>query len=168
MAPKIHRGISACMLILCATPALAQKRTFPELGAKVPPYVLKARTDSQLCLTGTTRHDPCAAVTIQKRRLTIAWDAMTNEITYLFTNDPDLIMDSELSVGGLCRLVEQNGKPIETFHYLDWLITPAWTDMARDVSGDEYWYAALRRDAAHPDYGTIVGFVQSRYLKMPH
>jgi hypothetical protein len=163
----IHGLVSALLLILCASQAVAQKRYVPKLGSKVLPYILKARAASQECLTDDTgRRDPCASVTIQKRRFTIAWDAKTNEITYLFTDDPDLIMDSELSVGGSCRLVEQDGKPIETFHYIEWLITPEWTDMAKDVSGDAYWFAALHRDAAHREYGTIAGFVQSRYLKL--
>jgi hypothetical protein len=163
----IRGPASALLLVLCASQAVAQKRYVPKLGSKVPPYILKARAASQECLTDDTgRHDPCASVTIQKKRFTIAWDVKTNEITYLFTDDPALIMDSELSVGGSCRLVEQDEKPIETFHYIEWLITPEWTDMAKDVSGDAYWFAALHRDAAHREYGTIAGFVQSRYLKL--
>ena len=159
--------VSALLLALCSSQAVAQKRYVPKLGSKVPPYILKARAASQECLTDDTgRRDPCASVTIQKKRFTIAWDVKTNEITYLFTDDPALIMDSELSVGGSCRLVEQDEKPIETFHYIEWLITPEWTDMAKDVSGDAYWFAALHRDAAHREYGTIAGFVQSRYLKL--
>jgi hypothetical protein len=163
----IHRLVSALMMILWISQAVAQKMSVPKLGTKVPSYVQKARADSQECLTDTQagHRDPCASVTIQKTRFTIAWDVKTNEITYLFTDDPDLIMDSELSVGGSCRLVEQDGTSIETVHYMGWLITPEWTDMARRVSDDAYWFVALRRDAAHTEYGTIVGFVQSRYLK---
>ena len=167
MKNTIRGPASALLLVLCASQAVAQKRYVPKLGSKVPPYILKARAASQECLTDDTgRRDPCASVTIQKKRFTIAWDVKTNEITYLFTDDPALIMDSELSVGGSCRLVEQDGKPIETFHYIEWLITPEWTGMAKDVSGDAYWFAALHRDAAHREYGTIAGFVQSRYLKL--
>jgi len=163
----VHGLISALLLVLCASQAVVQKEYVPQLGSKIPPYILKARTDSRRCLTDDAGHrDPCASVAIQKKRFTIAWDAKTNEVTYLFTDDPDLVMDSELGVGGSCRLVEQDGKPIETFHYMGWLVTSVWTDMAKEVSGDAYWYAALRRDAAHADYGTIVGFVQSRYLKL--
>jgi hypothetical protein len=127
---------------------------------------LKARTDSRECLTNVGHHDPCATVTIKKRGFTIAWDAKTNEVTYLFTDDPHLIMDSELSVGGQCRLVEQDGKPVKMLDYMDWLITDAWTDQATNFSGEDYWYAAMRRDAKRPEYGIIVGFVQSRYLKL--
>jgi hypothetical protein len=164
----IRDFVGALMMVLFASPGLAQKRYVPKLDSKVPSYVLKARVDSQQCLTDTdTGHrDPCALVAIQKRHFTIAWDAKTNEITYLFTDDRNLIMDSELSVGGLCRLVEQDGKPVEVVQYMGWLITGAWTDMARDVSADAYWFAALRRDVAYPEYGRIIGFVQSRYLKV--
>ena len=168
MKRTIHGLVSALMMVLCASQAVAQKRYVPKLGSKVPSYVLKARADSQQCLTDSdaSHRDPCASVTIQKRRFTVAWDVKTNKITYLFTDDPDLIMDSELSVGGSCRLVEQDGKPIEVVQYMGWLITPGWTDMAREVSADAYWFAALRRDASHTEYGTIIGFVQSRYLKV--
>jgi len=98
---------------------------------------------------------------------TIAWDAKTQAITYLFTSDKHFIGDSELSVGGLCRLVGESEKPYEFTYYTGWLITSEWGDNARDLSGDAIWHVALRRDAAHPLYGTIVGFVQSRYLKIP-
>jgi hypothetical protein len=133
-----HSLVSALMMILCVSQGLAQKTNVPKLGSKVPSYVQKARADSQECVTDPQagHRDPCASVTIQKTRFTIAWDAKTNEITYLFTDDPNLIMDSELSVGGSCRLVEQDGKPIEIFDYMGWLITPEWTDVARRVSDD--------------------------------
>ena len=38
--------------------------------------------------------------------------------------------------------------------------------MAKDVSGDAYWFVALHRDAAHTEYGKIAGFLQSRYLRL--
>lgn len=163
------RGVaSALMMVVFASHVVAQKSYVPKLGSKAPCYVLNARTDSQQCVTGTEpmHRDPCTTVVIQKRRFTIAWDVATHEITYLFTDDPDLITDAELSVGGSCSLVTPDEKPIQMFHYMTWLITPAWTDMARDLSGDAVWFAALRRDAARPESGTIVGFVQSRYLSV--
>lgn len=46
------------------------------------------------------------------------------------------------------------------------LVTPKWADMIGNLSGDAKWYAALRRDAPQSEYGKIVGFVQSRYLKI--
>lgn len=97
---------------------------------------------------------------------TIAWDTQTKAITYLFTDDRRLVTDSELGVGGRCRLVDETGKPDDVVQYMDWLVTPKWADMIGNLSGDATWYAALRRDAPQSEYGKIVGFVQSRYLKI--
>ena len=162
----IQSAVTVLMLLLCASRAVAQIKQVPKLGSEVPAYVAEARTDSQQCLTDTGHRDPCASVQIEKTGYTIAWDVKTNKITYMFTSDPGLIMDSELSVGGTCSLAEPAVTPNKLFHYMSWLITPAWVDTARNVSGDAHWYAALRRNSAHSDSGTIVGFVQSRYLKL--
>ena len=59
----------------------------PKLGARVPPQVLRARTPSQQCLTDINHNDPCASVRIEQMLFTIAWDAHTKEMTYLFTSD---------------------------------------------------------------------------------
>jgi hypothetical protein len=128
--------------------------------------VLKARTRSRLCPTDINHHDPCASVEIDLMLFTIAWDAQTKAITYLFTDDRLLVTDSELDVGGPCRLVKHSGETDEIVHYMDWLIAPEWKDTVRDLSGDAVWYAALRKEFQQPQYGEIVGFVQSRYLKL--
>ena len=160
----VQSAITVLMLVLCASRAVAQNKQIPKLGSEVPAYVLKARADSQQCLTDTGDRDPCASVKIGKTEFTIAWDVTTNKVTYLFTSDPGLIMDGELSVGRTCSLVEPAVTPNKLFHYMNWLITPAWVSTARNVSGEARWYAALRRNAANSVYGTIVSFVQSRYL----
>jgi hypothetical protein len=147
-------------LVLAVVQASAEEIDVPDLGFQVPAYVLKARTHSKECLTSIARHDPCASVTIRSKRFMIAWDSETKAITYIFTKDPRFLTDSELGVGGLCRLSE----PTEVVHYRGWLITPKWADTVRDLSGDAVWYAALRRTSA--EYTQIVGFVQSRYLKL--
>jgi hypothetical protein len=95
----------------------------------------------------------------------IAWDTHTKEITYLFTSDHRFLTDSELGVGGHTRLVDEDGKAFDLAQYMNWLVTPQWADTVQSLSGDATWYAALRRDATSPEYGTIGGFVQSRYLK---
>ena len=125
MKRLVHAGIIVCVLILSVLRATAQTKYVPELGSKVPLYILKANTGSRHCLTDIAHRDPCTSLTIQKNRFTVAWDAQTKEITYLFTDDRDLIMDSELSVGGQCRLVDQDGKPFEISRYMGWLITKA-------------------------------------------
>jgi hypothetical protein len=68
------------------------------------------------------------------------------------------LTDSELSVGGMCRLSE----PSEARQYMDWIVPPEWTDTARRISGKAKWYALLEK-TGH-DYTRIRGFVLSRYL----
>jgi len=165
--------VGVCLLLcLCAfvlhTPrSEAQASKVPELGSQVPPRVLRARTRSQQCLTDTKHHDPCASVRIKGMLFTVAWDTHTKEITYLFTSDHRFITDSELDAGGGCRLLDEEGKEFDLSGYMNWLITPRWADTARDLSGDATWYAAIRREADNHEFGTVVGFVQSRYLKLP-
>lgn len=147
-------------LVLAIGQARAQETQVPDLGNQVPPYVLKARTRVQECLTDIARHDPCASVKIHSKRFMIAWDSKTKAVTYIFTEDPHFLTDSELSVGGSCGLSDST----EVIRYKDWVITPKWADTARDLSGDAVWYVALRKTT--PEYSRIVGFVQSRYLNL--
>jgi hypothetical protein len=150
------------VLALCVPDAGAQE-TLPKLNSRVPSFVSNAGT-GQKCLTDTNHHDPCATVTIRNVQFTIAWDANTSAITYIFTGDHHMVTDAELSVGGLCRLAGPAAKPHPTIDYLGWLLSTKWTDTIQGFSGDAYWYAALRKAAAWPEYGQIVGFLQSRYL----
>lgn len=147
-------------LVLGGVKASAEETYMPNLGFDVPGYVLKARTRAQKCITDVARHDPCASVKISGKKFIIAWDSDTKAITYIFTEDRRFLTDSELSVGGSCRL----SRSTENVHYKGWLITPAWSDTAKDLSGDALWYAALWKIT--PEYSRIVGFVQSRYLRL--
>ena len=160
--------VSLCIftLALCAVQAEAQEKHVPKLGSQVPPSVLRARTYTKQCLTDIRHIDPCASVRIDRMLFTIAWDTQTKTITYLFTDDRRLVTDSELGVGGRCRLVDEAGKPDDVVPYIHWLVTPKWTDTIGNLSGDARWDAVLRRDAPQSEYGKIVGFVQSRYLKV--
>jgi hypothetical protein len=169
---RVSRPVGICVslclfaLVLHAPQAEAQESNVPKLVSQVPQRVLRARTRSQGCLTGTNHHDPCASVRIKGTLFTIAWDTHTKEITYLFTSDHRFITDSELGVGGGCRLVDEGGKAFDLAQYMNWLVTPRWADTAGSLSGDATWYAALRRDTTSSEYGRVVGFVQSRYLKI--
>ncbi len=145
----------------------AQDAKLPSLGSPVPKQVITARTRGQQCLTDVNHHDPCASVRIRGVLFTVAWDEQTKVVTYLFTADHHLVTDSELGVGGGCRLVDEAGRPYVGVRYIGWFITPKWADTIRDFSGDAIWYAALRRDAPQSENGTVVAFVRSRYLRLP-
>ena len=162
-------GVCLCIFIfvLCAARGEAEDKHMPKLGSQAPAYVLTARSHAKQCLTDIDHRDPCASVTIEGMLFTIAWDAQTKTITYLFTEDHRLVTDSELGVGGGCRLVDEAGKPEDVVQYMGWLVTPKWADTIEHLSGDTVWYAALHRDASQSKYGKVVGFVQSQYLKIP-
>jgi hypothetical protein len=157
--------LSLLALVLSVPQAFAQQGKMPKLGSQVPPMVLRARVHAHQCLTDVNHNDPCAEVRIQGMLFTIAWDARTKKITYLFTSDRRFITDSELGVGGDCRLVDEGGTPLDLARYMSWLVTPMWADTVGSLSGDAVWYGALRRDA-NPKYGTVTGFFQSRHLKI--
>jgi hypothetical protein len=167
MRTKRRIGIYMSLLFalaLCAPQAGAQETKMPKLGAQVSPQVLRARTHSQQCLTDIDHNDPCTTVRIERMLITIAWDTHTKEITYLFTSDHRFFTDSELGVGGGARIVDEDGRAFDLTQYMNWLVAPQWA--VRSLSGDATWYAALRRDTTTSEYGTVVGFVQSRYLKV--
>ncbi len=84
----------------------------------------------------------------------------------MMTKDSRLVTDSELGVGGECNLLNEGDQPLKLTDYMGWLVTPMWADTVQGWSGDAVWYAALRRDPASPESGTIVAFVQSKYLKI--
>jgi len=153
------------LLTLVGRGARAQDTNVPALGSQVSPRVLKARLHAQECPTDINHRDPCASIKIKNVLFTIAWDKDTKAITYLFTDDRTFVTNSELSVGGECRLLDEGGTPEDVAQYMGWLVTPKWSDTEDAVSGKTIWYAALRR-GAKTGYGTIVGFVQSRYLKL--
>lgn len=163
-----RNGICLLGTFLIALHGESQPKRLPKLGDSVPAYVLTTRVHGHQCLTDIKHYDPCASVKIQKKTFTIAWDATSKQVTYIFSNDTDLEDDSELGVGGSCRLVDEFEHPEPTARYRDWLISPMWSASFQDLSGDTVWYVLMRRKIDFPQYGDIVGFVQSRYLKLPN
>jgi len=157
---------SIVAILLLAGRVEGQDAKVPSLGSPVPKQVTTARTPSQQCLTDVNHHDPCASLRIRGVLFTVAWDEQTKVVTYLFTADHRLVTDSELGVGGGCRLVDEAGKPYVFVQYIGWLVTTAWADTIRDFSGDAVWYAALRPDDPQSENGKVVGFLQSRYLRL--
>ena len=172
-SPRASTGVGTQWLLLLLAVSLVGGRAaeqvpkVPSLGSRVTKQVLMARAGDQRCLTDVNHRDPCASVKIGGILFTVAWDEQTKAITYLFSDDHRLVTDSELGIGGGCRLVDESGKPYSVIQYNGWLVTPQWSDTMRHLSDDALWYAELRRDIPQSEYGTVVAFVQSRYMRLP-
>lgn len=134
-------------------------KMLPALGAPVPQFVITHRTTDQTCTTNPPRREPCATIRLQGVSFTVAWDERTNLVTYLFSDDQKLVMDSELSVGGVCRLTPN----MPSARYANWLVTRSWTDTMHRLSGEAIWSVLLeKKDSEH---GIVRGFVQSSYVE---
>jgi hypothetical protein len=151
--------------LLTASPAHAQIENLPQLGTPVPAPILAADKKEKRCRTGETQVDPCTEVAIGDVRYTIAWDAGTQAVTYLFTDDPHVVTDNGLAVGNSLRIADA-GNTDTTVPYMKWMIDPKWKDTDARL-GKAVWYAALRKDYDH-HFGDVVGFVQSRYIPIGH
>ena len=156
-----------CSLALAVSPAAAQISHLPALGAPVPPALLTTAKHEKQCRTSDHHEDPCAAIDIGKIRYTIAWDSATKAVTWIFSDDRDLVTDTGLAVGNSIRVVGDSGKADPTFSYMKWIIDPKWKDTDARQGDDSVWYAVLHKDLDH-NYDNIVGFVQSRYIDLKH
>jgi hypothetical protein len=154
-----------CATLLLPVPVQAQIDHLPALGSPAPDALIAADKKDKLCRTGPDHRDPCAEVQIDKIRYTIAWNAQTKNVTYIFTDDRSLVTDSGLSVGGTC-LVTGSPDDAGTVSYMKWLIDPRWKGVNPKSGDDAVWYAALHKDDFDPHYGNIVGFVQSQYIEL--
>ena len=169
LSTSVHRPCAILFYVFVAatsgSQAAGQVASLPVLGSRVSEHVIAAGSGDQQCLTDIDHRDPCTSIKIKNVLFTIAWDADTRTVSYLFTEDHHFVTDSELGIGGSCNVAPKVGDLVALFPYLDWLVTPKWADTRQDLSGDARWYAALRKDATHPRYARITGFVQSRYLR---
>lgn len=157
-------GASLCAIFLLASPAQAQIEHLPALGSPAPTSLVSADKHSKECRTGPNHRDPCAEIAIGKIKYTIAWDAQSKNITYIFTDSRNLVTDSGLSVGGSCRVA--GSEDAGTISYMKWLIDPRWKGVDPNSGDDAVWYAALHKNDFDPHYGDIVGFVQSSYIDL--
>jgi len=166
---SVHRPCPILFYVFAAatfgSQAAAQVLSVPHLGSRVSEQVIAARNGDQQCLTDIDHHDPCASIKINNVLFTIGWDETTKTVSYLFTEDHHFVTDSELGIGGQCNVAPRVGGPVVLFPYLDWLLARRWADTKHELTGDALWYAALQKDAAHPRYARIAGFIQSRYLR---
>jgi hypothetical protein len=162
----LFSAASFAALVLLALPSSAQIAHLPQLGDPAPTAVFGAEKHGKVCETGLGHKDPCAEIEIAKIKFTVAWDAQTKAITYLFTDDRRVLTDSHLSVGTTCLVVDSSGVPDPTVPYMKWIIDPKLKGAYTSAAGNATWYAALQKDGDDPHYGNIVGFVQSSYLAL--
>ncbi|HSY00935.1 MAG TPA: hypothetical protein VK819_02220 [Acidobacteriaceae bacterium] len=162
----IFSACSLAALALLALPAPAQIAHLPQLGDPAPNSVSAAEKHGKVCDTGSGHKDPCAEIEIAKIKFTVAWDAQTKAITYLFTADRRVVTDSQLSVGTTCLVFDSAGAPDPTVPFTKWIIDPKLKGAYTSLAGNATWYAALQKDGDDPHYGNIVGFVQSSYLAL--
>ena len=159
-------ALSVCAILLPGLPARAQSMSFPQLGAPAPAALFTAAKHDRKCDTGPGHKDPCTEIEFDKIRFTVAWDAQTKNITYLFTDDRHVVTDSQLSVGDTCRVVDSSGKADTVVPYMKWMIDPRWKGTDSNLDRKAVWYAALHKDDFDPHYGDVAGFVQSSYLTL--
>ncbi|HEY1500237.1 MAG TPA: hypothetical protein VGF88_11715 [Acidobacteriaceae bacterium] len=149
--------------LLPAAPLHAQIKSLPQLGTPVPAQFLTSDKKEKRCRTSQTSEDPCTEIEIGKIRYTIAWDANTRAVTYLFTDDHRVVTDNGLAVGNSLRVID-GGHSDTTIPYMKWMIDPKWKDTGASLDR-AVWYAALHQDYDH-HFGDVVGFVQSRYIQL--
>lgn len=156
--------LSVFSLVLPAATARAQDPTLPRLGTPAPDSVLHAGKHARECDTGPGHKDPCADFEFDKIKFTVAWDAQTKNVTFLFTDDRRVVTDSQLSVGDTCRVIDPSGKPDTVVPYMKWMIDAKWKGTDSNLDSQAIWYAALRKDDFDSHYGDVAGFLQSSYI----
>lgn len=158
-------ALSLSAVAFAASPGSAPIKSVPQLGAPVPDSLFTADKHEKECRTSSDHQDPCTQVDIDGIRYTIAWDAQSKDVTYIFTDDHHILTEGGLSVGDTCRVVQDSGQSDPTVSYMKWIIDPKWTG-SDPKAGGASWYVALHKDALDHHFGDIVGFVQSRYLSL--
>jgi|HubBroStandDraft_2_1064218.scaffolds.fasta_scaffold924282_1 hypothetical protein len=106
------RIVCATVLVIWALHAHGQEKRLPTLGSRAPSWVLSARAHSETCLTNVNHRDPCAKVTIKEDAVQdrLGSGDFCGDLSTL-TEDPHLVTDSELGVGGGCRLLDGADQP---------------------------------------------------------
>jgi len=157
-------ALSLCVFACAAAPSHAQISHLPALGAPIPASLVSGARHEKQCRTEDHHYDPCAEVDIGKIRYTVAWDMATKDVTYLYSNDHDLVTDNGLAVGDSMRVTSDAGKADPTVSYMKWVIDPRWKGADTKIGDSSTWYAVLQKDGFDHNYDNIVGFVQSRYI----
>ena len=138
--------------------------TVPQLGDEVPESLLKRSSSAKPCDVGDGKTDPCAPLTAGRDRITVAWDATTRRVTYLYSATLDT--DDDIRAGDLLAIDPDS--PITAFpahgapHRF---VTVDWCDTDAALSGRALWCAVMV--PTRPRSGKVLGFVQSLYLYLP-
>lgn len=147
-----------------ASPHHAPAVAVPQLGDEVADTILKRSVSSRPCEVGAGKTDPCATLTSGRNRISVAWDAATRRVTYLYSTT--LQTDADIRAGDLLGIDSES--PITPFPSAGSphrFVTVDWCDTDRDVSGEALWCAVMV--PVRPRSGRVVGFVQSLYLYLP-
>lgn len=135
----------------------------PRLGEDAP-ELLRKRAAAKPCAITDGRSDPCSTLTIAHDRITVAWDATTHRVTYLYSTTLDT--DDDIRTGDVLAI--DSDSPITPFpgegqpHRF---VTVDWCDTDADLTGDSEWCAVML--PTRPRSGRVIGFVQSLYLYLP-
>ena len=146
------------------TPSRRPGVSFLQLGDEVPEALLKRSSPAKPCEIGDGKTDPCGNIAAGRDRVTVAWDATTHRVTYLYSTTLDT--DEDIRAGDVLAI--DSGSPITPFpahgspHRF---VTVDWCDTDRGLSGPSLWCAVMV--PTHPRSGKVVGFVQSLYLYLP-
>ena len=173
----LHRTLLLSALIASAVSAQGAQHTrkapapakpvpsaaLPQLGELVPDTLLK-RAAAKPCDVGEGRLDPCAPLLVGHNRITVAWDAETHRVTYLYSSTLDT--DDDIRAGDILGIDPES--PITPFPIAGTphrFVTSDWCDTDRDISGPARWCAVMV--PVRPKSGKVLGFVQSLYLYLP-
>lgn len=145
-------------------PTTPHPAPFPQLGDEVPAPLLKRAITAKPCDVGDSKTDPCATLSAGHDRVTVAWDATTHRVTYLYSTT--LNTDDDIRAGDLLAIDPDSPiTPFPTHASPHRFVTIDWCDTDRDLSGEALWCAVMT--PARPRSGKVLGFVQSLYLYLP-
>lgn len=142
----------------------ASPASVPQLGEDVPGPLLKRASATKPCPVGDGHFDPCSTLTVGRDRVTVAWDAATHRVTFLYSTT--LSTDNDIRAGDVLEI--EADSPLTPFpapgepHRF---VTSDWCDTDSALTGDAEWCAVML--PTRPRSGRVIGFVQSLYLYMP-
>ncbi len=112
--------IALFILLAVSSIACAQDVSWNlRIGERLP-RELTLTSYPRLCTTAPGQTDPCRTLTVKNVDYTVAWNAETRTITYIYTEDPTFKTEDNVEVGTKLVLTEKDIKA-----YPGWLIVSA-------------------------------------------